>query len=165
MAGPWRRGATESIGPSPTGWPRNREADAGENRFPDRGRWFSVCRRILPCDWLGRRFDTQFGGAAFKRFLRRYPHDQPAKSAEADRRVGQGTSLVAGTPIPTWLETLHLLVAGATGTGKTVGIAQIIELSCGEAPAIIVDPNGAFLSRFYFPGDIGLNPFDKRSEA
>src|SRR5438046_10674886 len=30
---------------------------------------------------------------------------------------------------------------------------------------IIVDPNGAFISRFYFPGDVVLNPFDKRSEA
>ena len=57
-------------------------------------------------------------------------------------------------------------MAGATGTGKTVGIAQIIEtlLRRGDR-AIIVDPNGAFLSRFYFPGDVVLNPFDKRSEA
>ena len=79
---------------------------------------------------------------------------------------GKPQVLVADTPIPTWLETLHLLIAGATGTGKTVGIAQIVEtiLRRGDR-AIIVDPNGAFLSRFYFPGDVVLNPFDRRSEA
>jgi len=35
---------------------------------------------------------------------------------------GKAQVLVADTPIPTWLETLHLLVAGATGTGKTVAL-------------------------------------------
>jgi type IV secretory pathway TraG/TraD family ATPase VirD4 len=74
--------------------------------------------------------------------------------------------LVADTPMPTWLETLHLLVAGATGTGKTVALGQVIEtiLRRGDR-LIIVDPNGSFLSRFFFPGDVILNPFDRRSEA
>jgi type IV secretory pathway TraG/TraD family ATPase VirD4 len=117
-------------------------------------------------DWLVRRFDTQFGGAAFKRFLRGTRMISQRSLQKLTAESGKAQVLVAGTPIPTWLETLHLLVAGATGTGKTVGIAQIIEtlLRRGDR-AIIVDPNGAFLSRFYFPGDIVLNPFDKRSEA
>ncbi|HZF19446.1 MAG TPA: type IV secretion system DNA-binding domain-containing protein, partial [Burkholderiales bacterium] len=117
-------------------------------------------------DWLVRRFDTQFGGAAFKRFLRGTRMISQRSLRKLTAESGKAQVLVAGTPIPTWLETLHLLVAGATGTGKTVGIAQIIEtlLRRGDR-AIIVDPNGAFLSRFYFPGDIVLNPFDKRSEA
>jgi len=117
-------------------------------------------------DWLVRRFDTQFGGAAFKRFLRGTRMISQRSLQKLTAESGKAQVLVAGTPIPTWLETLHLLVAGATGTGKTVGIAQIIEtlLRRGDR-AIIVDPNGAFLSRFYFPGDVVLNPFDKRSEA
>lgn len=117
-------------------------------------------------DWLVRRFDTQFGGAAFKRFLRGTRMISQRSLRKLTAEPGKAQVLVAGTPIPTWLETLHLLVAGATGTGKTVGIAQIIEtlLRRGDR-AIIVDPNGAFLSRFYFPGDVVLNPFDKRSEA
>jgi len=117
-------------------------------------------------DWLVRRFDTQFGGAAFKRFLRGTRMISQRSLRKLTAESGKPQVLVAGTPIPTWLETLHLLVAGATGTGKTVGIAQIIEtlLRRGDR-AIIVDPNGAFLSRFYFPGDVVLNPFDKRSEA
>lgn len=30
---------------------------------------------------------------------------------------------------------------------------------------IIVDPNGTLLSRFFLPGDVILNPFDRRSES
>lgn len=117
-------------------------------------------------DWFVRRFDPQFGGAAFKRFLRGTRMISQQSLQKLTGESGKAQVLVASTPIPTWLETLHLLVAGATGTGKTVGIAQIIEtlLRRGDR-AIIVDPNGAFLSRFYFPGDVVLNPFDKRSEA
>src|SRR5258708_21315827 len=117
-------------------------------------------------DGLVRRFDTQSGGAGFKGFLRGTRMISQRSLQKLTGESGKAQVLVAGARIPPWLETLHLLVAGATGTGKTVGIAQIIEtlLRRGDR-AIIVDPNGAFLSRFYFPGDIVLNPFDKRSEA
>ncbi|MBC7618781.1 MAG: type IV secretion system DNA-binding domain-containing protein [Candidatus Saccharibacteria bacterium] len=61
-------------------------------------------------------------------------------------------------------EPLHLLLAGSTGTGKTTGV---VELMLGLAQRgdrmIVTDPNGFYLSRFYKPGDVILNPFDKRS--
>ncbi len=117
-------------------------------------------------DWIIRRYDSRFGGAAFKRFLRGTRMISHRSLQNRTRESGKEQVLVAGTPIPTWLETFHLLLAGATGTGKTVALGQIIEtiLRRGDR-LIIVDPNGTFLSRFFLPGDIVLNPFDKRSES
>lgn len=117
-------------------------------------------------DCIIRRYDTRFGGAPFKRFLRGTRMTSHQSLQEKTREADKAQVVVADTPIPTWLETLHLLVAGATGTGKTVALAQIIEtiLRRGDR-VIIVDPNGTFLSRFYFPGDVILNPFDTRSES
>ena len=117
-------------------------------------------------DWIVRRFDSQFGGAAFRRFLRGTRMISHRSLQSRTREAGEAQVLVADTPIPTWLETLHLLLAGATGTGKTVALGQIIETILRRCDRlIIVDPNGTFLSRFYLPGDAILNPFDRRSES
>ena len=117
-------------------------------------------------DWIVRRFDSQFGGAAFRRFLRGTRMISHRSLQNRTREAGKAQVVVADTPIPTWLETLHLLLAGATGTGKTVALGQIIEtiLRRGDR-LIIVDPNGTFLSRFFLPSDVILNPFDRRSES
>ena len=115
-------------------------------------------------DAIIRRYDTQFGGAGFRRFLRGTRMTSQRGLQRKTREPDKVQVVIADTPMPTWLETLHLLVAGATGTGKTVALAQVIGtiLRRGDR-LIIVDPNGTFLSRFYFPGDVVLNPFDTRS--
>ena len=117
-------------------------------------------------DWLVRRYDSRFGGAPFRRFLRGTRMISHRSLQNRTRERGREQVVVADTPIPTRLETLHLLLAGATGTGKTVALGQIIEtiLRRGDR-LIIVDPNGTFLSRFFLPGDVILNPFDRRSES
>jgi hypothetical protein len=116
--------------------------------------------------YVVRRFDTQFGGAGFRRFLRGTQMASHRSLQKATRQPADVQVVVAETPIPTAIENLHLLLAGATGTGKTVALAQLIEsiLRRGDR-FIIVDPNGGFLSRFFFPGDVVLNPFDTRSES
>lgn len=121
---------------------------------------------FFTADAIIRRYDTQFGGAGFRRFLRGTRMTSQRGLQHKTREPDKAQAVIADTPIPTWLETLHLLVAGATGTGKTVALAQVIEtiLRRGDR-LIIVDPNGTFLSRFYFPGDVVLNPFDTRSEG
>lgn len=121
---------------------------------------------FLIAHWVTQHFDTKFGGAGFRRFLRGTRMTSHYSLKKQTSETGTEQVLVADTPIPTWLETLHLLVTGATGTGKTVALAQVIEtiLKRGDR-LIIVDPNGSFLSRFYFPGDVMLNPFDTRSES
>jgi type IV secretory pathway TraG/TraD family ATPase VirD4 len=116
--------------------------------------------------YVVRRFDTQFGGAGFRRFLRGTQMASHRSLRNATRQPADAQVVVAETPVPTDVENLHLLLAGATGTGKTVALAQLIEsiLRRGDR-FIIVDPNGGFLSRFFFPGDVVLNPFDTRSES
>lgn len=75
-----------------------------------------------------------------------------------------GIITIGGTPLPFELESLHLLLAGSTGTGKTT---LIDELLCTAVPRgdriIICDPNGHHLSRFGNRQDTVLNPFDQRS--
>lgn len=115
--------------------------------------------------FLIRRYDTHFGGAGFRRFLRGTRIVSHHSLQLAAREPHASQVLVAETPIPTALENLHLLLAGATGTGKTVALAQLIDSIIRRGDRfIIVDPNGGFLSRFFFPGDVILNPFDVRSE-
>src|SRR5438105_3059982 len=117
-------------------------------------------------DWIVRRYDSQFGGASFKRFLRGTRMISHRSLQNRTREAGKPQVLVADTPIPTWLETLHLLLAGATGTGKTVALGQIIETILRRCDRlIIVDPNGTFLSRFYLSGDVILNPFEDRKST
>lgn len=121
---------------------------------------------LLLGSYVVRRFDTQFGGAGFKRFLRGTQMASHRSLQKATRQPADAQVVVAETSIPTAVENLHLLLAGATGTGKTMALAQLIEsiLRRGDR-FVIVDPNGGFLSRFFFPGDVVLNPFDARSES
>jgi type IV secretory pathway TraG/TraD family ATPase VirD4 len=59
----------------------------------------------------------------------------------------------------------HLLITGRTGTGKSALLALALdEISDCEYPAVIFDPQGEHVSRFYRPGDKILNPMDSRSE-
>lgn len=71
---------------------------------------------------------------------------------------------LGGVQILRELETLHFLLAGSTGTGKTTMIDEALStiIKRGDR-AIICDPNGHHLSRFYRDGDVVLNPFDRRS--
>ena len=104
-------------------------------------------------DWIVRRYDTQFGGASFKRFLRGTRMISHRSLQQRTQESGKAQVLVADTPIPTWLETLHLLVAGATGTGKTVALGQIIEtiLKRGDR-LIIVGPERHLPLALLLPG-------------
>lgn len=71
---------------------------------------------------------------------------------------------LGGIQIPGELETLHFLLAGSTGTGKTTMIDEALStISARGDRVIICDPDGYHLSRFYRDGDVVLNPFDRRS--
>ena len=71
---------------------------------------------------------------------------------------------LGSTPIPSALETLHFLLCGSTGTGKTTLISDLLACVIPRGDrVIVVDPNGYHLSHFGNPGDTILNPFDRRS--
>lgn len=66
--------------------------------------------------------------------------------------------------LPRNCETVHLLLAGATGTGKTTLITEVLSAVIPRGDRVVVcDPNGYHLSRFGAKDDVVLNPFDARS--
>lgn len=69
---------------------------------------------------------------------------------------------IAGLPIAPTDETKHFKIIGATGTGKSTAIQEILRAALARGDrAIIADPDGGYLSRFYDPArDVILNPFD-----
>ena len=79
---------------------------------------------------------------------------------------GQGALKLAGVAKPPADETKHFKLIGTTGTGKSTAIRELVHgaLLRGDR-AVIADPDGGYLSRFYDPtkGDVILNPLDARS--
>jgi hypothetical protein len=72
---------------------------------------------------------------------------------------------LAGIRIPHALECQHFLIAGSTGSGKSVAIRSLLrQIEKREETAVVVDPECEFVSEFYQPGrgDLVLNPLDAR---
>ena len=73
---------------------------------------------------------------------------------------------VAGVALSLQDETKHLKIIGATGSGKSTAIRELLHsaLMRGDR-AVIADPDGSYLRRFFDAGrgDVILNPFDPRS--
>jgi len=71
---------------------------------------------------------------------------------------------LAGVPLRREQEVLHILLAGATGVGKSVAITELLlGIARRGERFIVADPNGFYASRFGRDGDTLLNPFDRRS--
>lgn len=72
--------------------------------------------------------------------------------------------VIGGVPIPVDAEPYHLLIAGSTGSGKSVAIRTLLDsLKDRGDTVILVDSGGEFLSRYWNPEtDYILNPFDDR---
>ena len=73
---------------------------------------------------------------------------------------------IAGVAVPFEDEFKHFKFIGTTGTGKSTVIRELLHAALGRGDrAVIADPDGGYLSRFYNPGrgDAILNPFDLRS--
>jgi hypothetical protein len=72
---------------------------------------------------------------------------------------------IAGVRIPEALHRTHMLVCGATGSGKSITIRGVVRQIMERAePCILVDPEGELTQEFYSPerGDHLLNPLDAR---
>jgi type IV secretory pathway TraG/TraD family ATPase VirD4 len=73
---------------------------------------------------------------------------------------------VAGVAVPLEDETKHFKFMGTTEVGKSSAMRELPHAALYRGDrAIIADPDGGYLSRFYVPrrGDVILNPFDARS--
>lgn len=71
---------------------------------------------------------------------------------------------IVDIPYPYRAETLHTMVAGTTGTGKTTIIRKLLEeIRARGDRAVVFDKMGNFVEEFFEPGrDILLNPLDQR---
>jgi Type IV secretion-system coupling protein DNA-binding domain len=70
---------------------------------------------------------------------------------------------LAGIPVDPKDETKHFKLIGATGTGKSTAIREMLTAALERGDrAIVADPDGGYLARFYSAerGDVILNPFD-----
>jgi hypothetical protein len=77
-------------------------------------------------------------------------------------RMTGGVTL-AGVPLSREDETMHVAAIGATGSGKSTALRGLMAdaLRRGDRH-VVADPDGASMSAFHSPGDIILNPFDRR---
>ena len=77
-------------------------------------------------------------------------------------RLTGGVAL-AGLPLSAEDETMHVAVIGATGSGKSTALRALMADACRRGDRqVVADPEGAAMSAFYKPGDVILNPFDRR---
>jgi type IV secretion system coupling TraD/TrwB family protein len=101
------------------------------------------------------------------------PHPTRESSAVRERHPvresekGHPSITIAGRAVPELDETKHFKLIGTTGTGKSTAIQEILSTALARGDrAVIADPDGGYLRRFYDPdrGDVILNPFDERSK-
>ncbi|WP_045762330.1 type IV secretion system DNA-binding domain-containing protein [Xanthomonas albilineans] len=127
---------------------------------------------------MGEFGDDGFRGAQFRRHLRGTRmanwHTVKSKVLAANRQETQRRKkekgagslppiLIGRMPMPVHLETRNTLICAAPGSGKSVSIEHMIASATKRRDKmVIVDPNGSFYSKFGFPGDTVLNPFDTR---
>lgn len=75
----------------------------------------------------------------------------------------RGRVALAGVPLASTDETMHVATIGATGSGKSTALRGLMRdaLARGDRQ-VVADPDGASLDAFFAAGDIILNPFDAR---
>lgn len=121
---------------------------------------------ILLVWFLNNFSDNDFAGAPFKKFWRgtRVVSVDKLKRQTKEKKVMQID--VAGIPMPTKVEALHLLLNGATGAGKSVLFRNLAfsALMRGDR-MVFIDPNADMMTKFFRDGDVILNPYDLRTEG
>jgi len=114
----------------------------------------------------GGRYVVARDGASGPMFNRGAWVSEEGARAPRRRRGVPDRLALAGVAVAGEDEVKHFKLIGATGTGKSTAMRELLHgaLARGDR-AVIADPDGGYLSRFYDPGrgDVILNPFDARS--
>ncbi len=81
------------------------------------------------------------------------------------RRANHAWSVkLGGVPWPAAFEPLHLLIAGAPGSGKSVAITTTLDALRQRGDRVVVaDSGGIYIARYLRQGDVVLNPLDQRA--
>lgn len=110
--------------------------------------------------------DGAFGGAKFRRRLRGTVMVEATRLKRLTTEKKAEQISVGGLPMPTKVESLHTLIAGSTGAGKTVLIREMFYTALLRGDRTIAfDPNGELYSKFGRDGDVLLNPYDARTKG
>ena len=85
------------------------------------------------------------------------------------RSMGKCSDFYIGKmPLVKDMETMHFLITGSTGSGKTNLIHNLLpQVEAKHQPAVVIDQTGEMVARYYNEerGDIIFNPFDARGKA
>ena len=92
-----------------------------------------------------------------------------AKLAQVLRRRREASDLaIGGQPLVKGSETQHVCLTGGPGSGKSVGLMELLDgiVRRGE-PALVFDPKPELIRHFFDAarGDLVLNPLDRRAVA
>lgn len=107
-----------------------------------------------------------FDGAGYKKHIRGTEAVPIKKLRKLCAEGGRQQIDVAGVPMPTSVENLHILLNGATGSGKSVLLRSLVYSGKARGDRmVILDPNGDLYSKFGRANDVLLNPYDQRTEG
>lgn len=84
------------------------------------------------------------------------------KLSRLTKKAGGGVT-IGGVPLPFEIENYHIVFAGGTGSGKSVGIVEMLDaVTTREDRIICADSGGLYLQRYAQDGDYLINPHDQR---
>jgi type IV secretory pathway TraG/TraD family ATPase VirD4 len=107
---------------------------------------------------------SAFEGQPYRRFIRGTRVATFAALVRKTRNKKLHQVELAGVPMPLDAEIRHTLIAGGTGTGKTVLFKGLAWSAMQRRDRLIIaDPNGEMYSLFGRPGDKIANPYDQRT--
>ncbi|PQZ67622.1 type VI secretion protein [Achromobacter sp. MYb9] len=107
-----------------------------------------------------------FDGAGYKKHIRGTEAVPIRKLQKVCTERDRQQIDVAGVPMPTSIENLHILLNGATGSGKSVLLRNLVYSALRRGDRmVVVDPNGDLYGKFGRESDVLLNPYDQRTEG
>ncbi|MCY1518559.1 Coupling protein TraD [compost metagenome] len=107
-----------------------------------------------------------FDGAGYKVHIRGTEAVPIEKLRKRCRQRWKQQVDIASVPMPTGIENLHILLNGATGSGKSVLLEKLVYSAQLRADRmVVVDPDGNLFSKFGRSTDVLLNPYDARTEG
>lgn len=109
--------------------------------------------------------ENPFKGVKIKKFYRGSQIVTAKRLASLTRKLRQKQLTIANIPVPVDVETTHFALIGATGTGKTTIIKEMMYgVLKRQDRMVVLDPDGEFYKTFGKKNDLILNPYDKRSQ-
>ncbi|AIY44235.1 IncW plasmid conjugative protein TrwB (TraD-like protein) (plasmid) [Collimonas arenae] len=137
-----------------------------------------ACLAVSAAYLLNEYGDDGYRGAPYKRWLRgsklanwhtvkgkvNTVNRQENGRRKRDKKPKLEPIMIGNLPMPIHLENRNTMICASVGSGKSVTMEGMIASALKRRDKMaVIDPNGTFYSKFSFPGDILINPYDSRS--